>query len=311
MGVLVAFGDDANFVLSVGGFHPRFNPPPLPFPSPRRIAVDILNTDYARIRVRGLLRRHDEHGAVRGLGRSVLRLRRASTSQGNFGFDALFQFSPFHFIISISAAFSRQGLRHRDVRDSAPTSRSKGRRRGAHTARLDLAAVLRHRRRLRHHLGRRRSDTTLPPIAGHAARQGGAREARELAAHLPAGRNNLLVSLRKLDPAADDARAAPGRRRCASASACVPLDETIDKVGEPEAERRESVQRSTRAAGALAKSRRRGRVVRAGAVPRLRRRCQALASLHMPRATVASSCPAPSGATPLRRRRSSGSSATS
>jgi hypothetical protein len=37
MGVLVAYGDDANFVLTVGGFHPQFNPPPLPFPSPQRI----------------------------------------------------------------------------------------------------------------------------------------------------------------------------------------------------------------------------------------------------------------------------------
>ena len=34
MGLLVAWGDDANFVLSVGGFHPSFTPPPLPFPSP-------------------------------------------------------------------------------------------------------------------------------------------------------------------------------------------------------------------------------------------------------------------------------------
>jgi hypothetical protein len=32
MGLLVAYGADANFVLSVGGFHPQFNPPPLPFP---------------------------------------------------------------------------------------------------------------------------------------------------------------------------------------------------------------------------------------------------------------------------------------
>ena len=32
--VLAAFGDDANFVLSVGGFHPSFDPPPLPVPGP-------------------------------------------------------------------------------------------------------------------------------------------------------------------------------------------------------------------------------------------------------------------------------------
>ena len=50
MGLLVAWGDDANFVVSAGGFHPRFNPPPLPFPAPQRMAISILNTDIARIR---------------------------------------------------------------------------------------------------------------------------------------------------------------------------------------------------------------------------------------------------------------------
>ena len=53
MGLLVAFGDDANFVLTVGGFHPRFSPPPLPFPVPRRIAIDILNSPTAKLRVEG------------------------------------------------------------------------------------------------------------------------------------------------------------------------------------------------------------------------------------------------------------------
>ena len=32
MGLLMDFSDNPNFVLSVGGFHPRFTPPPLPFP---------------------------------------------------------------------------------------------------------------------------------------------------------------------------------------------------------------------------------------------------------------------------------------
>ena len=32
MGVLAAFGDDSNFVVSVGGFHPPTIRPPLPFP---------------------------------------------------------------------------------------------------------------------------------------------------------------------------------------------------------------------------------------------------------------------------------------
>ena len=51
MGVLISVGADANFVLSVGGCHPRYLPPPLPFPSPKRISFDIVNTSAARIRV--------------------------------------------------------------------------------------------------------------------------------------------------------------------------------------------------------------------------------------------------------------------
>ncbi len=53
MGVLFAYGDNANFVVSVGGFHPQFNPPPLPFPAPQRIAIDIINESYARIHADG------------------------------------------------------------------------------------------------------------------------------------------------------------------------------------------------------------------------------------------------------------------
>ena len=74
MGLLVAFGDDANFVVSVGGFHPRFAPPPLPFPSPPD-RISLLNTPVSRAHRRGLLRRHLEHRAVRRARGGVLRSR--------------------------------------------------------------------------------------------------------------------------------------------------------------------------------------------------------------------------------------------
>ena len=51
--MLLDWGDDPNFVLSAGGFHPRFTPPPLPFPEPPRIAVSIFNESLARIRIEG------------------------------------------------------------------------------------------------------------------------------------------------------------------------------------------------------------------------------------------------------------------
>jgi hypothetical protein len=105
MGLLVAWGDDANFVLSVGGFHPQFSPPPLPFPSPNRIAISLLNTPVYRVRVEAyfaVTSNTVQFGARVEVfyGISVL------NAQGHLQFDALFQFSPFHFMIEISASFS-------------------------------------------------------------------------------------------------------------------------------------------------------------------------------------------------------------
>jgi len=105
MGLLLAWGDDANFVVSVGGFHPRFSPPPLPFPSPRRISVSLIDTDYARVRIEGyfaVTTNTVQFGAAADLyfGFSALNVT------GHLSFDALFQFSPFHFSIELSASFS-------------------------------------------------------------------------------------------------------------------------------------------------------------------------------------------------------------
>lgn len=105
MGLLVAWGEDANFVVSVGGFHPSFSPPPLPFPSPRRIAVSLLNTPVARVRIEGyfaVTSNTVQLGARAELffGLDILNV------QGHIAFDALFQFSPFFFIIEISASLS-------------------------------------------------------------------------------------------------------------------------------------------------------------------------------------------------------------
>src|SRR5205823_609446 len=53
LGLLVAYGDQPDFVLTVGGFHPAFKPPPLPFPLPRRVSLNLLNSDVGRLGVEG------------------------------------------------------------------------------------------------------------------------------------------------------------------------------------------------------------------------------------------------------------------
>lgn len=105
MGVLAAFGDDPNFVVTVGGFHPSYNPPALPFPDIPRITINILNTPVAKVVVTAyfaVTSNTVQFGAAADLyfGISI------ASIEGHLGFDALFQFSPFYFTITISASLS-------------------------------------------------------------------------------------------------------------------------------------------------------------------------------------------------------------
>jgi hypothetical protein len=105
MGVLFAYGDNANFVVSVGGFHPQFNPPPLPFPSPQRISIDLINESYAKIHADGYLA-VTTNTVQFGTHSSYFFGFSACSVEGSSGFDALIQFSPFHFIVDINTQFS-------------------------------------------------------------------------------------------------------------------------------------------------------------------------------------------------------------
>ena len=107
MGVLFAYGDNANFVLSVGGFHPQFNPPPLPFPAPQRISIDIINESFARIHADGYFA-VTTNTVQFGTHSDFFFGFSACSVSGSSGFDALIQFSPFHFIAEISTQFSVQ-----------------------------------------------------------------------------------------------------------------------------------------------------------------------------------------------------------
>jgi hypothetical protein len=101
MGLLMDFSSNPNFVLSVGGFHPQFNPPPLPFPNPRRIHIDILRTPVARITAENYFA-ITSNTVQFGCSSDFFYGIDAFNLHGSFSFDALFQFSPFHFVIDIS-----------------------------------------------------------------------------------------------------------------------------------------------------------------------------------------------------------------
>jgi hypothetical protein len=107
MGVLFGYGADANFVLSVGGFHPQFNPPPLPFPAPQRISIDLINESFARIHADGYFA-VTTNTVQFGTHSDFFFGFSACSVSGSSGYDALIQFSPFHFIAEISTQFSVQ-----------------------------------------------------------------------------------------------------------------------------------------------------------------------------------------------------------
>lgn len=105
MGVIVDWGEGGNSLLSVGGFHPRFKVPALPFPVPQRISLSILNESFARIRVSAYFA-VTSNTAQFGARAELYFGMSAFSVDGHLGFDALFQFSPFYFVIDFSASMS-------------------------------------------------------------------------------------------------------------------------------------------------------------------------------------------------------------
>lgn len=226
MGLLVAYGDDANFVVSVGGFHPRFNPPPLPFPNPARICLSILNESYARIRVMGYFA-VTSNSAQFGARAELFFGFDAISVEGLIAFDALFQFSPFYFIIEITAAVALKvfgagvlSIRLQLSLEGPTPWRAKGS--GSISflffeisANFDVTWG-------------ESSDTALPPIEVMPILKAELEKLENWRALLTPG-NNLLVSLRNLEPTEELILHPVGTLQITQKA--IPLDLSIDKVG--------------------------------------------------------------------------------
>jgi len=227
MGVLFAYGDNANFVLSVGGFHPQFNPPPLPFPAPQRIQISIINESFARIQCQGYFA-VTTNTVQFGTNSSYYFGFSALSMQGSSSFDALIQFSPFYFTVDMSMSFSVEvfGLGvygiNVDLSLSGPTPWH------AHgTASISF---------LFFSIGigvdftwGDSQNTTFPPIAVMPI-LAAEFEKRSNWRALPPTNSNLLVSLRKLDPSDTGFVLHPvGTLQISQRAA--PLDLTLDKYG--------------------------------------------------------------------------------
>lgn len=105
MALRLYWGDEPNFLLSIGGFHPKFTPPPLDLPTMRRLSIVLANESNLKISV-------ETYFAVTSnsvqFGAKVAAMAKAWKIQaiGALWFDILFQFSPFHFIADMGAMFA-------------------------------------------------------------------------------------------------------------------------------------------------------------------------------------------------------------
>jgi len=226
MGLLVAWGDDANFVVSVGGFHPAFKAPPLPFPEPRRIAISILNTDFARIRVEGYFA-VTSNTAQFGASVELFFGVSAFKVDGHLAFDALFQFSPFYFIITISASLSVKvfgiGLFSVHFRGSleGPTPWRVAGTGSISLLFFDIDVDF-------SHTWGEEADTHLPPIKVVPLLVAEFEKLENWKTKLP-GSNKLFVSLRTIDATTDLVLHPIGTLQISQRA--IPLELQLDKIG--------------------------------------------------------------------------------
>jgi hypothetical protein len=227
MGLLVVWGDNPDFVLSVGGFHPAYTPPPLPFPVPPRICVDILNAPGRLIRVSGYLA--VTSNTVQFGAKAELRLGFSDFGiEGHLGFDALFRFSPFSFVVHVSAGVSLKafgvGMFGIDL-DFTLEGPAPWRAHGRGSISLlffDISADFDIT------WGEART-TTLPPVAVLALLEAEVRKTEGWQTRLPAGGFNPMVTLRQLPPGDDLVLHPLGT--LAIHQRAIPLGVRIDRVG--------------------------------------------------------------------------------
>ena len=228
MGVLVDRGSDKNLIVSNGGFHPQFEPPALPFPVPKRIAFNIIDSARARIRIEGYLA--VTTNTVQFGARADLYLGFSGFSvDGHLLFDVLLRRKPFYLIAEVEARVSLKvggvGVFNIDI-ECTLSGPGPWRARGHGS--ISLLFVTLHKSF--DETWGETSVTVLPPIAivplllGELARPSNWRA-------LTPTPNGLLVSLRKID-AGDDTLVLHPLGALEISQNVVPLDVTLDRVGE-------------------------------------------------------------------------------
>jgi hypothetical protein len=102
MAMRLYWGENANFLTTVGGFHPAYQPPPMNLPTLRRLTLSLVSGENPRLTLEtyfALTSNTAQFGARLELYAAAWKFN----AYGFLSFDALFQFNPFYFIAEVSA----------------------------------------------------------------------------------------------------------------------------------------------------------------------------------------------------------------
>lgn len=96
MAFRLVYGDNPNFLLSIGGFHPKFEPPPLKLPPLRRLIISLINEKKSVVQLESYfaITSNTVQFGVKAIAKFKAMNREVV---GIMGFDVLFQFNPFRF----------------------------------------------------------------------------------------------------------------------------------------------------------------------------------------------------------------------
>ena len=228
MAFRLSYGTNPNFLLTVGGFHPAYDPPPLALPALRRLTVQLLSGDSPRLKLEtyfAVTSNTVQFGAR-------LELYAAAGKFNVYGFltfDALFQFNPFYVTAAIGAMLAlRVGTRSIKSISLSMTLEGPAPWTAAGTAKLKLFWFLTVKVRFNKTFGEVR-DTRLDDIDVLPLLIAALESPGNWRAEMPPSRHRL-VSVNDTQPDADTIVAHPNGVLAVSQKV-VPLNVLIDRLG--------------------------------------------------------------------------------
>ena len=105
MAMAASWGSEKNFIFSIGGFNPRFDPPSNfpPFNAPPLKRLNLAFSSYVSFECYLALTSNTLQIGARV---DALFKKGGATISGFVGFDALVQFNPLYYVIDVAAGFS-------------------------------------------------------------------------------------------------------------------------------------------------------------------------------------------------------------